>query len=181
MSKVERSTIHHGLTQLLQRFWGLLLIALFFTAGLLLNNLYAADSGFGQPAPLFSIEDLEGKTVSASSIYESGPTLLIFESITCIWCRKEMPHLEALNTLYQGRLNVVTIVIDPEIKAIREYVSSQNSKRLWLWDRYGDAQTFFRSSSTPNHYLIDREGFLVGSKVGYLTPDELEAFVAPVI
>ncbi|HEY6873042.1 MAG TPA: TlpA disulfide reductase family protein [Geobacteraceae bacterium] len=115
----------------------------------------------GRPAPEFSLADLQGNTVSISSL-RGKVVILNFWSTACVPCVKEIP---ALNNLYldlQGDgLSVLGIALDSSDKPVRELASRLKIRYPVLLDKakdvYFDAYGLF---GQPVSVIIDRRGIV---------------------
>src|SRR5258705_11560941 len=75
-------------------------------------GLYAQDEQpmIGQPAPLFELKDVDGKTYSLEQL--KGKYIVIhFAATWCPFCNAEAPFLEELYQNYQNK-NVQVFIVD---------------------------------------------------------------------
>ena len=131
-------------------------------------------------APNWTLISLENKTLSLSD-FKGEFVLLDFFYKSCYPCKLALPTLQKLHEKYHKRgLNVVGI--DPYDTIEEDDIANFLSKRgvtytVLLGGK--DVATKYNVSGYPTIYLIDKEGKIIGSKVGYgeNTEEELEEMI----
>src|SRR3990167_1313561 len=74
------------------------------------------------PAPQFSIQDLEGHTLSPAD-WRGKVVLLNFWATWCPPCREEIPDLIKLQTKYAGRLQIIGLSDDTgAVETVKDFV-----------------------------------------------------------
>ncbi|MEO5618974.1 MAG: TlpA disulfide reductase family protein [Candidatus Eisenbacteria bacterium] len=132
----------------------------------------------GQPAPPFSVRDLEGRTVRLQDL-RGRPVVLDFWATWCAPCRVSMPDLDALQERYADQgLVVLGLSLDeegtPVVKrfiarlGIRFRIALANEKML---AQYGPIR------SAPTTVFINRKGVVVRRVVGYVDRETMESFI----
>ncbi len=124
----------------------------------------------GTEAPDFTLPDMKGKDVTLSEMLENGPVLLDFWALWCKPCLKALPSTNALVEEFgdQG-LTVLTINTDSPKSAskVRPYVKSKKYDFEVLMDPNRSLQRIFRFNQIPQVYLIDSDGSIAYSQLGY--------------
>jgi peroxiredoxin len=132
----------------------------------------------GQPAPPFSVRDLEGRTVRLQDL-RGRPVVLDFWATWCAPCRVSMPDLDVLQERYADQgLVVLGLSLDedgtPAVKrfvdrhGIRFRIALANEKML---AQYGPIR------SAPTTVFINRKGVVVRRVVGYVDRETMESFI----
>jgi len=120
----------------------------------------------GEPAPSFSLENLNGNRVSLAD--QRGKIVLVdFWATWCGPCLKELPHIQQLHEEYRERgLMVLAISTDSQTEKVLPFVEKEGYTFPVL---YADSQvqTAYGVRGIPAVYLIDRQGFLRFQKVGF--------------
>ena len=142
----------------------------------------------GAKAPDFKVQDLEGKEFQLSSSAGKDAVLLFFWSFFCGPCREEMPMINEMTRLYQGKgLQVVGVNLDGREmkKAIDKFVANEKIAFRIVFDEL-DKDAFrvadpYGVAGTPALFLIDRNGVVAFSVVGAVTGEQLKAEIGKVL
>ncbi len=135
-------------------------------------------------APNFELKNINGKTVSLK-YYRGKFILLNFMATWCMWCRKEMPHLQKLHERFKDKDFVIIAVFSDRDRAkaiafIKKsgYTFTENSGTYnsALLDPTGRVTGMYRVTGTPTTYLIDKNGNAFAIAQGYRDWSTKEAF-----
>jgi peroxiredoxin len=129
----------------------------------------------GKPAPEFSLESLDGKTIRLPD-YHGKAVLLNFWATWCPPCKVEMPWFEDLQKQYgpQG-LQVVGIAMDDASKEdISSFVKSMGVNYPILLGKESVGDAYGGIPYLPTTFFIDRDGKLVNRAFGLKSRSELE-------
>lgn len=112
------------------------------------------------PAPAFSLADLEGKTISSTTL--KGQVLLInFWATWCAPCRQEMPALDSLHKEFKGKgLTVIGISIDSDLSPIKEFIAGAKTSFQILHDPEMKCHDTYKVFAYPTTFLVDRQGII---------------------
>jgi len=119
----------------------------------------------GQPAPLFTLQDLNGNQVSLAEL--RGKRVVInFWATWCGPCRMEVPHLEHLYKKYKARgLIVLGVNNESDHQAVRDFVKTQISYTVLLDGHLPFIDYDVRG--IPCTYYIDKDGIIRDRDVGF--------------
>ena len=141
--------------------------------------------GLSEPAPGrgevvadWSLAGLEGGGVESSEL--KGRVVLVnFWSTGCLPCRRELPHLQALQErLGPEGLSVIGVVVDRgDPAAIREFVESRGLSYPVGLVTDSVIGSLGPVEAVPTTLVLDREGRLVQRLVGYQPEGALRAAV----
>lgn len=95
--------------------------------------------------------------------------LLVFWSVRCPHCTKEMPHFASIATKYADRLELVAVARTADgamEQETRQYLTSNNLKFPCLVDATGTAMDTYMVSSTPTSVLIRGDGSVLAVESG---------------
>lgn len=127
-----------------------------------------------QPLPELELTDLTGKSWRRDDFLGTA-TLVNFWATSCVPCRVELPHLQALAAeLEPLGIRVVTLNIDQDVGLVQPFVESEKLGLPVLL-----AQKFFRAqglSSVPTSWIIDPGGTIRHQQVGF-SPLEQEQWI----
>jgi len=113
----------------------------------------------GQAPPDFTGTALDGRKVTLSDFRGKHPVVLNFFAEFCPPCKKEFPHLKALDEKYRARgLRVVAVSLD-EDRATAAVVPKQNKVAFpVIFDPKGGIAEKYGVQAIPHTVVIDRAG-----------------------
>ena len=131
----------------------------------------------GEPAPDFSLRDINGKEVSLSS--QKGKVVLVnFWATWCGPCKLEMPHLDKMDRELEAKgFEVISISTDDARAAskVKPLIKRGGYGFTVLLDKDTSVVSQYNPAKTlPYNVLIDREGNIHKVFQGYNPGDEVE-------
>jgi len=110
----------------------------------------------GDKAPLFTLKDPEGHSVSSASLLADGPLVISFyRGVWCPYCNMELQALEAARTEFE-RLGAKLVAISPQTPVnSRKSVRQNNLGFLILSDTNNDVANAFGLKFALPDYLIE--------------------------
>ncbi len=157
------------------------LLALFLLC--LAASAYAqAPADMPSAAPLFAatLHDLNDKPVALDGL-RGKPLIVNFWARWCAPCRTEIPELVAAHDSYGKRgLTVVGIALDDKPDSVRDFAKAYDMRYAGLLAKTGGIE-LMRATGNPKAVLpftlvIDRNGQVIGRKLGPLKKDEIETY-----
>jgi thiol-disulfide isomerase/thioredoxin len=126
----------------------------------------------GQPAPLFTLQDLNGNQVGLA-MFKDSPVVINFWATWCGPCRMEIPHLEFLSKKYRDQgLVVLGVNNENDHQMVRDFAQTQISYTVLL---DGNAQFIgYGVRGIPCTYYIDKDGIVRDRDVGFNGEAEME-------
>ncbi|MFN8481822.1 MAG: TlpA disulfide reductase family protein [Anaerolineae bacterium] len=155
------------------RIVGLLLIVL---APIAASLLYAGAAGLplerlgvrgdNAPAPTFTLPSFSGGDVSLAG-YRGRPVVLNFWASWCPPCRAEAPAMQRVWEQYRAQ-GVVFLGVNSSDNdaAARAYLAEYGVTYPNVQDDVGRVAPLYHADSLPTTILIDRDGRIVGRRVG---------------
>jgi len=145
---------------------------------LFLTSLAFSQAVETKKAPDFTLPDIEGKIVSLSKSLGKGPIYVSFWATWCKPCLEEMKIIQKLYDKYQDQgFRVMAINTEgPKASAkIKSFVKSYGITYDILVDNDGEVfRRKFKGAAMPFTMLINADGKVIFSAVGFKPGDEIE-------
>ena len=133
-----------------------------------------------QTLPDVKVENAEGRTISTKSLTGSKPLIISFWSLACKPCIQE---LEAINDYLdewraEADFDVVAVSVDNvRLKApAKAHAEASGWDFICVYDTNQDFKRALNVSLTPNSFVVDADGKIVWSHVGYTPGSEQDLF-----
>ena len=122
----------------------------------------------GHPAPDFTLQTLDGATLSLSDL-QGQAVVLNFWATWCPPCRAEMPELQAAYEDFgPGGLVVLGVNQGEEQAAVQAYLDELNLTFPVVLDTQFEASEIYQVNSLPTTFFIDRDGVIREIVVGQM-------------
>lgn len=129
----------------------------------------------GQPAPDFTLNDVNGKPVSLSS-FKGKITLIDFWASWCGPCRAENPHVvAAYKQFHEKGFDILGVSLDEDKAQWEKAIEKDGLTWTHVSDLKGwssAAAALYGVQSIPSNFLLDKEGKIIAKD---LRGDALEA------
>lgn len=134
------------------------------------------------PAPSWTLQNLEGQTVS-SEAFEGKVVILDFWATWCPPCREEIPGFIELQKQYGADgLVVVGVAYDQEgAKVVAPFVEKTGINYPVLLGTEEMADRFGGIEGFPTTFIIDRQSQVVARHVGYRPKSVFEKEIQPLL
>lgn len=132
----------------------------------------------GKQAPNFKLVNLDGKYIELSKEIGNGPILLSFWATWCKPCLEEMVEYNKIYEQYKDKgLKLLAISTDTEksVAKVKPYVKSKEYVFQVLFDTNGDVARKYYAQQMPYTVIINKEGNIIYSHLGYMKGDEKKA------
>jgi peroxiredoxin len=149
------------------------------------NAVRSGAGGAGAPgtanrraAPDFALKDLNGKEIKLSQ-FRGKVVILDFWATWCPPCRMEIPHFIALHREYQPKgLEIVGVSLDQGgAQVVRPFAQQNGINYTMLVDGMPITGMYGGIQSIPTTFVIDKQGRVVKSFVGYNDKSTFETLV----
>lgn len=131
----------------------------------------------GDAAPDFSLQDLNGETVTLSQL-RGRPILINFWATWCGPCRVEMPEIEAAYRKYRDRgFAVLAVDVQEPPEDVRAFVAEMGLSFVPLLDTTGEVFGLYKVLALPTSYWIDRQGRISAVHLGPMTGEQIRGYV----
>jgi peroxiredoxin len=118
----------------------------------------ASMTNLNQPAPDFSLTDVQGRTVSLVSL-KGKVVVLNFWFTTCLACIAEMPDLNKLQQAYKGK-DVVFLGLGRDDKNRIRQFSTMHQFDYQLLTNAVKTATDYKVEAYPTSMVIDKNGII---------------------
>ncbi len=149
----------------------------FFTVlFLLINGLFATDTGIGKTIPDIELKLLNGKKTSIHKLLKDGPMIIDFWATWCEPCKKQMYHLNKFHKHFKDAgFKVLTINTDTpkSMGKVKSYVRSKKFEFMVAVDPNNQVMRKLRVKLMPTTILVDKDGNILYRHQGYLPGDEV--------
>ncbi len=131
----------------------------------------------GDPAPLFSLNDRNGKIWSLEEL--KGKVVLVnFWASWCPSCKEEKPSLQKLSNMTRDKPNfvILTILYKDNPSGAFQFMKKNNLNLTLLLDGKQEVSSIYGVTGVPETYIIDKKGVLRRKIIGptrFDTPDSL--------
>ncbi|NOY52300.1 MAG: TlpA family protein disulfide reductase [Deltaproteobacteria bacterium] len=156
-----------------------IIIPLLFIAGLVLAYMVQEGGRHGErrqiskgpasaeiQAPDFTVRDLEGKEVSLSD-FRGSLVFLNFWATWCPPCREEMPSIERLYKLMQGKpFHILAVSVDNDAGVVERFRKSRGYTFPMFIDDQQKAARLYQTTGVPETFIISPEGKILNKIIG---------------
>jgi len=134
----------------------------------------------GDPAPLFSLNDSNGKIWSLEEL-KGNVVLVNFWATWCPSCKEEKISLQKLSNIIRDKSHfvILTILYNDATKRAVQYMKKNNLNLTLLLDSTQGVSKMYGLTGVPETYIIDKKGVLRKKIIGptrFDTPDSLKFF-----
>src|SRR5690606_7212559 len=160
------------------RMWPLAVLLVFLGVAVMYGLNLDSRAQVGRPAPDFRLEDVAGRHVSLTD-FRGRPVIVNFWATWCPYCRHETPAHQAFLERFGDRVAYVAVNLrEPADKVLRHRedfaaMGVPLTGRVELLDRNGHVFSLYRSTGTPETWVIDGDGRAVRHFIGPSTFEDL--------
>ena len=121
----------------------------------------------GDPAPLFSLNDINGKIWSLEEL--KGKVVLVnFWATWCPSCKDEKMSLQKLSNMTRDKSNfvILTILFNDATRRAFQFMKKNNLNLTLLLDSKQEVSKIYGLTGVPETYIIDKKGVLRRKIIG---------------
>lgn len=155
-------------------FFVLFTLALLLVLALRPGDSSARDILPGAPAPDFTLQTLDGRTVSLADL-RGRPVVVNFWASWCPPCRAEMPLLQAAYEKYQDQgIELLAVNLDESPVAIRTFTEPLGLTFPILLDQGARVTAQYKIIPLPTTFFIGRDGVVRFRQLGELKEGQVD-------
>jgi len=153
-------------------------VVILFSVVIFSVSLFSQDNSSGiRKGPDFTLEDLDGDLVELNKEVGDGPILLSFWATWCKPCIEELDDYKKLYNDYSDKgFKMFAISTDDEnsVAKVKPLVKSKGYNFPVLLDTNADAVRLYYAQSVPYSVILDKNGMIIYSHLGYMKGDEVK-------
>lgn len=148
--------------------------AALFVVLVLAVGIAATETKYEQ-APDFTLLDVAGDEYTLSEMLETGPVYIVCWDLPCVNC---IAQLDALLPVYEELapygLQIIALSVDKpaDESRVKSFVAGKRWPYVVLLDAQQDVKSDYGIIIKPTAYLINTEGEIVFTHIGYKQGDE---------
>lgn len=145
-----------------------LLVAAAIVFAICLRPAIAGSQEYGTPrVPDFSALANDGQTYSPDNL-KGNVVLIMFWETWCPYCRRAMPHMNALADEYSNaQFTLLGVCGSKDPAAWHDYIAQHHLRWPQYLDKGLQMAHLFGAHGVPNFFLVDKDGYLVAHWVGW--------------
>jgi len=132
------------------------------------------------PAPAFTLTDLDGKQVSLSD-FRGKNVFINFWATWCGACTGELPYIESIYQENNSDLVILAINYAENASTVSNYMIGNGYHFKALLNTSGsvfnDYNNLTKGNGIPQSFFIDKNGNIIAQRVGYMTKEQMEAYI----
>ena len=131
-----------------------------------------------QTLPDINLKDINGKLVNVGDYSKKGKIIIVsFWATWCTPCKKELNNINDLYEEWKSKYDIIVVAVTIDnarnVMKVKPYVDGQAWPFDILLDVNSDLMRAMNVVNAPHSFLIDQNGNIVYSHVGYTECDEI--------
>jgi len=133
-----------------------------------------------EPAPDFTLPTFPDNTEISLKDFKGRVVYLDFWATWCPPCRKSFPWMDEMHERYKDEgLSIIAVSVDKKRELIEQFIKKMEPGFIIAHDPTGTVAKTYQLRAMPTTYLINRNGQLVMTHMGFRSKDtdKLEATI----
>ena len=119
----------------------------------------------GALAPNFTLSTIDGSTVELDEL-RGKPVILNFWATWCVYCRYQMPFLQAASEEKEHEMEFIAINKGEDIGTVRQYAEGEGLSLTVALDGDKAVANSYRVGPIPTTFFIDEHGVVKYIRIG---------------
>ncbi len=132
----------------------------------------AAKAKVGEPAPPFTLKDVDGKAVSLAQ-FKGKPVFINTFATWCPPCKQELPGIVASYPQYKDKVVYIGVDAQEDAELVKPFLGRFKIPYLVVLDP-GPLTEAYEIQSLPESVFIDKAGVIRVMYRGFMTPEVLK-------
>jgi len=126
-----------------------------------------------EPAPDFTLPTFPNDAQISLQDFKGRVVYLDFWATWCPPCRKSFPWMDEMHARYKDDgLAIIAVSVDKKRELIEEFIKKMEPTFTIASDPSGAVAKSYKLRGMPSSYLIDRNGVLVKTHMGFRNKDK---------
>jgi len=144
----------------------------FFAVCLIFLTIYFSPAFAAEPAPDFALPTFPNGSEIKLQDLKGRVVYLDFWATWCPPCRKSFPWMDEMHTRYKDAgLTIIAVSVDKKRELIEEFINKMEPNFTVAHDPTGKIAKAYKLRGMPSSYLIDRNGKLIKTHLGFRSKD----------
>lgn len=133
-----------------------------------------------EPAPGFTLPTFPDDAKISLQDFKGRVVYLDFWATWCPPCLKSFPWMDEMHERYKDDgLTIIAVSVDKKRELIEQFIKKTEPSFIIAHDPYGKIAKSYNLRGMPSSYLIDRNGVLIKTHMGFRKKDKakLEAII----
>ena len=136
------------------------------------------DVASAEVAPDFTLQTLDGGTLTLSEYHGEKPVILDFFATWCPNCRRSMPKLSGFYDAYSDQVEVIGVNLQEGEGSVERYIEAADISFPIVLDPSGVASRAYGVPGTNYHVLINTDGTIFGQVPGDISERDITDLIA---
>jgi thiol-disulfide isomerase/thioredoxin len=129
------------------------------------------------PAPDFTLQKLDGGTVTLSEFKGKKPVVVDFWASGCPNCRRDMPNLNRFYEKYKDKVEIIGVNLQENENTVKDFIASRGISLPIALDPYSEVSRAFGIQYSNTHFLVDINGNLVRTIPGDIRESDIISLI----
>ena len=140
-------------------------------------NVSDTSSARRNQAPDFSLQSLDGNTITLSEYRGKKPVILDFFATWCPNCKRAMPKLNKWYEKYKDQVEVIGVDLQEDRNKVQKFIDSRNISFPIVLDPNSQVSRAYGIRYTNTHFLIDIDGNIVREIPGDIRESDVKSLI----